>query len=67
MAGNVWEWTSTDARPGAETGTGGDTAAILKGGSWLDVNPANLRGAARLHEAADYSSSDAGFRCVKDL
>jgi formylglycine-generating enzyme required for sulfatase activity len=61
MAGNVWEWTQTDAT------SAGDTDAILKGGSWLEANPANLRGAARLHEAADYSSSDAGFRCVKDL
>ena len=59
MAGNVWEWTSTHAES--------DGSAVLKGGSWLEANPANLRGAARLFDSADYTASDAGFRCVKDL
>jgi formylglycine-generating enzyme required for sulfatase activity len=61
LAGNVWEWTRTEvtSSQGAE--------GILKGGSWLEVNPATLRGAARLQEQPGYSSSDVGFRCVKDL
>ena len=57
MAGNVWEWTASDE----------DGRAILKGGSWWDPNPSNLRGAARLIENSDYTSSDIGFRCIRDL
>ena len=55
MSGNVAEWTSTEAE--------GDR--IVKGGSWQDDNPARLRAAARTAEAADYSSSDLGFRCAR--
>jgi formylglycine-generating enzyme required for sulfatase activity len=57
MAGNVWEWTSTEA----------DGGAILKGGSWFENNPALLRGAAKMIEQPEHSSADIGFRCVKDL
>jgi formylglycine-generating enzyme required for sulfatase activity len=57
MAGNVWEWTASDE--------GG--RAVLKGGSWWDLNPANLRGAARWLEDPSYTSSEIGFRCVEDL
>jgi len=54
MAGNVWEWTST--RDGGKV--------ILKGGSWAEENPANLRAAARRREEAQNSHSDDGFRCA---
>lgn len=56
LAGNVAEWTSTEA--------GGDR--IIKGGSWSETNPARLRGAARVAETPDYSSSDLGFRCAAE-
>jgi len=57
LAGNVWEWTASDD----------GEHAVLKGGSWWDRNPANLRGAARLTEDPSYTSTDIGFRCVEDL
>ena len=57
MAGSVWEWTATS--------TGADQ--ILKGGSWLERNPANLRSAARLRLDPEHSSSDVGFRCARDV
>jgi formylglycine-generating enzyme required for sulfatase activity len=57
MAGNVWEWTRTEAEGGV----------ILKGGSWFDNNPALLRGATKMIDEPQRSSADIGFRCVKDL
>jgi formylglycine-generating enzyme required for sulfatase activity len=56
MAGNVWEWTLSAT---------GD--ALLKGGSYLERNPANLRAAASSEVDPSYTASDAGFRCVRDL
>lgn len=57
LAGNAAEWTSTNVE--------GD--AVIKGGSWISRNPAALRGAARMIESPDYTGSDVGFRCVKDV
>jgi formylglycine-generating enzyme required for sulfatase activity len=56
MAGNVAEWTA---------GAAGEER-VIRGGSWLEVNPAKLRAAARMSESLDYSSSDVGFRCASD-
>jgi formylglycine-generating enzyme required for sulfatase activity len=54
LVGNVAEWTSTISR--------GDR--IIKGGSWQETNPAQLRSAVRAAESPEYASSDVGFRCV---
>ncbi len=56
LAGNVAEWTSTVSS--------GDR--IIKGGSWQEMNPAQLRSAARAAESPEYASSEVGFRCVFD-
>lgn len=56
LAGNVAEWTATVSS--------GDR--IIKGGSWQETNPAQLRSAARAVESPEYSSSDVGFRCVAE-
>jgi formylglycine-generating enzyme len=56
MAGNVAEWTATAA--GEER--------VIRGGSWLEHNPAKLRAATRMSESPDYSSSEVGFRCARD-
>jgi formylglycine-generating enzyme required for sulfatase activity len=56
MAGNVAEWTATAA--GEER--------VIRGGSWLETDPAKLRAAARVSESPDYSSSEVGFRCARD-
>jgi formylglycine-generating enzyme required for sulfatase activity len=58
LAGNVWEWTSSRTNAGN---------SVLKGGAWNTANPAYLRSAMRADELPDFSSDDAGFRCVKDL
>ncbi len=56
LAGNVWEWTATDE----------GSKAVLKGGSWAETNPANLRSAAQLIEDETHTSEDVGFRCARD-
>ncbi|GEM_PF-5145823 len=58
MAGSVWEWTSTLTANGQ---------SILKGGSFLQSNPSDLRAAVKLIAAADSANSDYGFRCVETL
>jgi formylglycine-generating enzyme required for sulfatase activity len=57
MAGGVWEWTAS----------GSGQAPILKGGSWLERDPALFRGAARLLVDPALSSDHYGFRCARDL
>jgi formylglycine-generating enzyme required for sulfatase activity/tRNA A-37 threonylcarbamoyl transferase component Bud32 len=56
LAGNVWEWTSTRDEDGR----------ILKGGSWRETNPANLRAAVRMVEDPRGTNSDIGFRCAAE-
>lgn len=55
LVGNVWEWTSTSF----------DGGYLLKGGSWAEQNPANLRPAAATVFGATDSSDDFGIRCAK--
>ena len=60
LAGNVWEWTSKEiSDPDGKLG-------VLKGGSWRETNPANLRSAARMVDDPEASNSDIGFRCVTE-
>jgi formylglycine-generating enzyme required for sulfatase activity len=56
MAGNVWEWTRSR----------GERGMVLKGGSWAERNPANLRATVRLEADPKDSFDDYGFRCVRD-
>ncbi len=56
LAGSVWEWTSTR----------GGEGRILKGGSWLETNPAFLRTTVQLELDPNETQSDVGFRCVSD-
>jgi formylglycine-generating enzyme required for sulfatase activity/tRNA A-37 threonylcarbamoyl transferase component Bud32 len=57
LAGNVWEWTSSRTNAGK---------AVLKGAAWSTENPAYARAAMRLDEKPDFSSNDAGFRCIRE-
>lgn len=57
LSGNVWQWTTTDV--------GGNK--VLKGGSWLDPNPANRRAAAHRYDIPLRADSDTGFRCAKSV
>ena len=57
LAGGVWEW----------TGSPDSGSFVLKGGSFEEASPANLRAAARRLGHRDEAHVDDGFRCVADL
>jgi uncharacterized caspase-like protein/formylglycine-generating enzyme required for sulfatase activity len=57
MTGTVWQW--------VDTTVGG--RKVLKGGSWLETNPANKRAAARRYELAERADEDSGFRCARSV
>jgi formylglycine-generating enzyme required for sulfatase activity len=55
LSGNVWQW--VDSKVGGRK--------VLKGGSWLEPNPANKRAATRRYELPNRADEDSGFRCAK--
>jgi formylglycine-generating enzyme required for sulfatase activity len=73
LAGNVWEWVADryDARyyerapkrnpTGPETGV----ARVIRGGSWLSNDAADLRASERDGGASSYRSYNLGFRCAR--
>jgi formylglycine-generating enzyme required for sulfatase activity len=58
LSGSVWQWVDTTAPDGTR---------LLKGGSWLDTNPANRRAAVQRMEQSDRADADSGFRCARSL
>ncbi len=57
LSGNVWQWVDTKV----------NGRKVLKGGSWLEPNPANKRVATRRYELAHRADEDSGFRCARTL
>ncbi len=55
LSGNVWQWVDTKV----------SGRRVLKGGSWLEPNPANKRAATRRYELSSRADEDSGFRCAK--
>lgn len=58
LAGNVWEWTVPMLNA--------EGPGILKGGSWLETEPARRRPAARRLQEREAAHTDDGFRCAED-
>jgi formylglycine-generating enzyme required for sulfatase activity len=57
LSGGVWEWVDTRL----------NGATLLKGGSWLESNPANRRAATRRYENPAMADEDSGFRCARTV
>jgi formylglycine-generating enzyme required for sulfatase activity len=56
MAGNVWEWTSSEYP--------GDSLRVVRGGSWFDV-ARHARTSMRGRHIANSRLSNVGFRCAQ--
>ncbi len=70
MAGNVWEWVSSEyklypykADDGREDLTNVNNLKVLRGGSWI-YDGSNVRAMFRLGNDTDNRDSNIGFRCV---
>ena len=76
LAGNVWEWCQTkwvdrddkDApkrfNSGVYDADDGEETRVLRGGSWVNVVPANLRAANRNNDHPGNRNNNGGFRVV---
>jgi formylglycine-generating enzyme required for sulfatase activity len=58
MAGNVWEWTATEASDAKGQVT-------IAGGGWYDRDPARMTLAGTRSLAAEARHASVGFRCVR--
>jgi sulfatase modifying factor 1 len=71
MAGNVWEWTSSDYAPYPHSSNNQNAASekVQRGGSyWCDPNLCHgCRVSARGHATPDSSLMHVGFRCARSL
>lgn len=68
MAGNVWEWTSSNYCDD-EAGRAGkcmSSTRVLRGGSWISFDPMWVRAAARLDAVPWWRNGNVGFRCASD-
>jgi len=64
MAGNVWEWTSSDYSEGYNKSPS-NVARVHRGGSWIDDDPAIVRSADRYGLEPSARNSSIGFRCAR--
>lgn len=73
MAGNIWQWCSSKARPypynggdGREDASGSEER-VMHGGGWGQGNPNTFLCSNRLASAPDRRTEDRGFRIARSL
>jgi len=64
MAGNLWEWCSTDFKAGSNKSLIGNNSRILRGGSWWNNDDQLLKVAYRIKRPPGVWINDGGFRLV---
>jgi len=68
LSGTVWQWVNTTLDPRGESGNAGGCCKVLKGGSWMESNPANKRSATRRYSRPNITADeDSGFRCARNV
>ena len=68
LSGTVWQWVNTTLDPRGEAGGAGGCCKVLKGGSWMEPNPANKRSATRRYSRPNITADeDSGFRCARNV
>jgi formylglycine-generating enzyme required for sulfatase activity len=65
MAGNVWEWCSTDYASGSEDVNSHSEARVLRGGSWVSYNLDRFRAMFRFWDSPYGGTYGWGFRCAR--
>jgi formylglycine-generating enzyme required for sulfatase activity len=66
LAGNVWEWTSTEDVVAADSrGRGGTPVRIARGGGFGDAAPGQLTAGVRAKDRPAWRGADLGFRCAR--
>jgi formylglycine-generating enzyme required for sulfatase activity len=66
LSGSVWQWVDTSIYTHLAA-TKSCACKVLKGGSWLEANPANKRAATRRYGVPDRADEDSGFRCARSV
>jgi formylglycine-generating enzyme required for sulfatase activity len=66
LSGSVWQWVDTSIYTHLAA-TKSCACKVLKGGSWLEANPANKRAATRRYGVPDRADEDSGFRCARTV
>ena len=66
LSGSVWQWVDTSIYTNLAA-TKSCACKVLKGGSWLETNPANKRAATRRYGVPDRADEDSGFRCARTV
>ena len=71
MAGNVWEWVADGYAPYSWRGvadpppvSSSDGRHVVRGGGWMDSDPAKFRGVQRTPHTGSLPGVDIGFRCA---
>jgi formylglycine-generating enzyme required for sulfatase activity len=69
LVGNVWQWVDTPLHGRCDPADPNRVmlCMVLKGGSWLENNPANKRAAFRRYDSPTTADEDTGFRCARSV